>query len=111
MAGLEDEISWLGDANLVPDLYADLALEHVGVLVLVLVRVHRRGEDAWFDRVLDEREGLPVSAPPIMHRTPSPPSHTISPSSGDSTMRAWVSRSDHGQPPLVTPRTPVLIEW
>jgi hypothetical protein len=56
-SGLEDEIPGPGDADLVPDLDADLTLEHVGVLVLALVRVHRRGEDARFDRMLDERDG------------------------------------------------------
>ena len=50
---LEDE----GYADLVPVLDADLTLEHVGVLVLVLVGVHRGGEGAGFDRVLDEGEG------------------------------------------------------
>ena len=80
-AGLEDEISWIGDVDL-------LTLQHVGVLVLVLVGVHRRGEDARFDRMLDKREGLPGLCSSIMNRMPSPPSHTVSPSSGDSKMRA-----------------------
>jgi hypothetical protein len=56
-SGLENEISGPGDADLVTDLDAELALEHVGVLVLASVGVHRRGEDAWLDRMLDEREG------------------------------------------------------
>lgn len=47
MAGLEDEISGSGDVDLVPDLDANLTFEYVGVLVLVLVGMHRRGEDAW----------------------------------------------------------------
>ena len=44
--------------DLVADLHADLALEHVRVLVLVLVDVHGGGERARRDRVLDEREAL-----------------------------------------------------
>src|ERR687897_885256 len=43
-ARLEHEVAGLRVQHLVADLHADLALEHVGVLVLVLVDVHRRGE-------------------------------------------------------------------
>jgi hypothetical protein len=54
--GLEDQIPWSGYADLLTYLNADLTLQHVGVLVLVPVRVHRRGEGPRLNRVLDERE-------------------------------------------------------
>jgi len=37
VAGLEDKVSRPRDADLAPDLYANLDFEHIGVLVLVLV--------------------------------------------------------------------------
>src|SRR4051794_8166466 len=45
-ARLEHEVARLRDGHLVADLDADLALEHVAVLVLVGVRVHRRRDGA-----------------------------------------------------------------
>src|SRR5215213_9781287 len=54
--GLEHQIPWSGYADLLTYLDADLTLQHVGVLVLVPVRVHRCGEGSGLDRVLDERE-------------------------------------------------------
>jgi hypothetical protein len=38
---LEDQVAGSGDADLVSDLDADLAFEHVGVFVLTLVGVQR----------------------------------------------------------------------
>jgi hypothetical protein len=55
-ARLDDEVARARVAHLVADLHADLALDHVGVLVLVAVDVHRRRQRARRDRVLDERE-------------------------------------------------------
>jgi hypothetical protein len=60
VARLEDEVAGPGDANLIPDLDADLAIEHVAVHLLVSVRVHRRGEDTRLDRMLHERESPPA---------------------------------------------------
>src|SRR5215207_8485972 len=54
--------------DLVPDLDADLTFEHLGVFVLTLMGVQRRGEDARPDRVLDEREGSPALGTPY-HET------------------------------------------
>ena len=59
--GLEDQVAGGGDADPFSDLVdTDLAFEHVGVLVFVLVRVHRGGEDAGCYRVLDQREPPPL---------------------------------------------------
>jgi hypothetical protein len=52
------------------------------------VGVQRRGEDARPDRVLYEREGPPLCGASIMNCTPRPPNSTLSPSSGDNTIRA-----------------------
>src|SRR3712207_738991 len=54
--GLEDQISRSGNKDLLTYLDADLSLQHVGVLVLAFVRVHRPGEGSRLDRMLDERE-------------------------------------------------------
>jgi hypothetical protein len=84
---LEDEISRTGYADLVPDLDADLTLEHVGVLVLVGVvcigAARARGSIGCSTRA----KVPPLRAPSIMNLTPSPPNCTLSPSFGDSTMR------------------------
>jgi hypothetical protein len=53
---LEDEVPGKGEQDLLAHLNADLAFEHVGVLVLVAVGVHGRRKRSWPDRVLDERE-------------------------------------------------------
>jgi hypothetical protein len=56
-ARLEDEVAGPGYVDLVSDLDADLAFEHVSVLVLAFVCVQRRGQDSRPDGMLDEREG------------------------------------------------------
>ena len=61
---LEGQVAGAGNKDLVPDLDADLTFEHVGVFVLTLVGVQRRGEDAGPDRVLDESEGSPALGTP-----------------------------------------------
>ena len=53
---LEDEIPGTGNENLLTYLDADLSLQHVGVLILALMGVHRRSEGSRSDQVLDERE-------------------------------------------------------
>jgi hypothetical protein len=88
--GLEDQIPWSGYAYFLTYLDADLSLQHVGVLVLVAVSVHGRGECTRPDRMLDEREVTLGLLSPIMNLMPSFRSHTVSPSSGESTMRACV---------------------
>ncbi len=55
-ARLDDELAGARLDDLVADLHGDTALEHVGVLVLVAVRVDGRAERARGQRVLDERE-------------------------------------------------------
>ncbi len=72
VAGLENQVSGPRDAGLVPDLYTNLALEHVGVLVLVLVGVHRCSEDARLHRMLDKRKGLPGLLPVDHEPHPKP---------------------------------------
>lgn len=90
---LEDQISRSSRTYLLPDLDADLGLECAGVLVLVPVRAHRNGQDSQSYRMLGERDdssGLHHSIMTAL-RSPAPPSQTVSPSSGDSTMRArWL---------------------
>ena len=71
---LEDQVAGPGDAELVPDLDADLVLQHVGIFVLALVSVQRRGEDARPNRVLDEREGSPALGTPY-HEPHAQPAH------------------------------------
>jgi hypothetical protein len=72
--GLDDQVAGGGDADLLPDLDADLAFEHVGVLVFAFVRVHRGGEDARCFRVLDEREPASALIPPD-HEPHAEPAH------------------------------------
>jgi hypothetical protein len=55
-ARLRDELARGGAEYLVADLEADLALQDVRVLVLVLVDVRRAGQRARGDRMLDKRE-------------------------------------------------------
>jgi len=55
-ARLGHELARARLAHLVAHLEADAALEHAAVFVLAFVGVQRRGEDAWVDRMLDERE-------------------------------------------------------
>jgi hypothetical protein len=96
----EDEIPGAGDADLVPDLDADLALEHVGVLVLVAVRVHRRGEDARLDRMLDERE-VSSGLRSIDHEPHAQPAHQrhLALIRRKHDARAWAPSSGHDRPP------------
>ena len=53
---LEDQIPRLGNEYLLTYLDADLSLQHIGVLILTLMGVHRRSEGPRSDQVLDQRE-------------------------------------------------------
>ena len=82
---LEDQIPRLGNEYLLTYLDADLPLQHIGVLILTLMGVHRRSEGSRSDQVLDQREVTVGLLSPIMNLMPSLRSHTVSPSSGEST--------------------------
>jgi|SRR5918995_4138150 hypothetical protein len=88
-ARLEDEVAGPGYVDLVSDLDADLAFEHVSVLVLAFVCVcngaaRTRGPMG----CSTSAKVPPLWAPSTINRTPSPPIITFSPSSGDNTTRA-----------------------
>jgi hypothetical protein len=53
--GLEHEVSGTGEQDLLANLDAHLASQHVGVLILVAVGVGGRSKGPRPDRVLDER--------------------------------------------------------
>src|SRR5829696_3995073 len=110
--GLEDQIAWSGYADLLTYLDANLTLQHVGVLVLVPVRVHRRGEGSRLDRVLDEREvTLGLLSPDHKPYAQLPKPHRLALIRRQHNARLRVHCFSHERPPLLISINTALIEW
>src|SRR4051812_3631408 len=58
VARLEHPGARAGGDDLVAQQRSERSLEHVGVLVLARVAVQRRGQGAWGERMVDDRESL-----------------------------------------------------
>src|SRR5215203_5317699 len=110
--GLEDQIPWSGYADLLTYLDADLTLQHVGVLVLVPVGVHRRGEGPRLDRVLDEREvTLGLLTPDHEPYAEFPQPHRLALIRRQHNARLRVHCFSHKRPPLPTSINTALTEY
>jgi hypothetical protein len=106
--GFEYKVAGTGDAELVPDLDADLALQHVGVLVLAFVGVQRRSQDAWSDRMLDESK-IAAAPVPLDHEPYAKTAHHhhLALVRRQHYSGVWAPRSGHGRPPPFAPQTPL----
>src|SRR5829696_5773736 len=110
--GLEHQIPWSGYADLLTYLDADLTLQHVGVLVLVPVRVHRCGEGSGLDRVLDEREvTLGLLSPDHEPYTELPQPHHLALIRREHYALRRVHCSWHQRSPLLISVNTALTEW